>query len=596
MPSNAPETQFSIYRIDCERVERVLTMQSAGSAANYLPKVTHAIINSTISIVKKKDGLYRRIAYKNYTGVIFKTEHNPMWKSVLSQILDNNEAIDSSSGQGDKDAFLKNVNVSYILLYVYRENIYALTGGFGSMYITKFADKNFGMYLIPKIVTITTPVLRSIMQNYLTGNQLSAQRSNRKITSFNLEKNMSSIFRQLNIEIDDEIAKAFGIKLEPDERGKKISMVNKDSLVIHRSFSLAELTRIIHRLDELWKRDDNFALNYLVLAKKRAYKNAQLFDALKRTLKDLELSKFILVGDEYSNYIINGRRFVVCQEDGSEYLVSDSPILIESIFEEFANENRNVTLNFLDNFLKNWSIRVFDHDGNEIIPFTSIFDSIQGYVEFGTNGDPVYLFNGEWYVFDMQYAEMLSEEFKAAFERYKAKEPSVAGLHELKFESASEESYNRTIESIPNIIVAHKVTLDNVELADAIFADNDTLYLMHNKTKFGGEGARDVTGQVVTSSEYLQRLLSSQNRSESLRNYYRKIIRKRPSMSRKISEDEFLGLFANKTICYVVGYITNFRKETQATYAEFLTVETERTLAEKGYDFFSLSTTPEDVQ
>ena len=45
--------------------------------------------------------------------------------------------------------------------------------------------------------------------------------------------------------------------------------------------------------------------------------------------------------------------------------------------------------------------------------------------------------------------------------------------------------------------------VNNIEIADVIFWDEDSIYLMHNKDKFSGQGARDVVNQVLTSSEYL---------------------------------------------------------------------------------------------
>ena len=58
------------------------------------------------------------------------------------------EAIEDNDNIGK----IKNESTSYILFYIVENNIYAMTGGRGSNYISKFIEKNFGLYLIPKLV------------------------------------------------------------------------------------------------------------------------------------------------------------------------------------------------------------------------------------------------------------------------------------------------------------------------------------------------------------------------------------------------------------------------------------------------------------
>ena len=123
----------------------------------------------------------------------------------------------------------------------------------------------------------------------------------------------------------------------------------------------------------MWRKEDNFALNYLVLAQKKGFKSVDLLDTLRRTLYNLDLSKFVLVGDDYSNYVVNGRQFIVYDETGSEFINSSSPVSLQDIFTEFADQEMRITLGFIDSFLKRWSLRVLDHDGDEVIPQIPIF-------------------------------------------------------------------------------------------------------------------------------------------------------------------------------------------------------------------------------
>lgn len=73
--SNVPEAQFSIYRIDYERVSEV--MQIVGKKVNnaFYKEIKTAIINSTVKILEKKDTAeYKRVKYLDFEGVIFKTK------------------------------------------------------------------------------------------------------------------------------------------------------------------------------------------------------------------------------------------------------------------------------------------------------------------------------------------------------------------------------------------------------------------------------------------------------------------------------------------------------------------------------------------
>lgn len=65
--------------------------------------------------------------------------------------------------------------------------------------------------------------------------------------------------------------------------------------------------------------------------------------------------------------------------------------------------------------LKNWTISTVDNAGNFILFPIQIFDAIQGFVEFGEKKQPCYLFNGQWYVFDSKFSDILDAEFKEIF-------------------------------------------------------------------------------------------------------------------------------------------------------------------------------------
>lgn len=165
-----PETQFSIYKLNFEEVEDNFNIKKKIGEVGYVDEVLTALINGTIKILcNKPKCTVHKVKYKGFSGIIFKTIHNPVWKSVATQIITNNELSEKQSSL--KEDFLTNGNISYMLFYPLNEDIYVLTGGFGSNYITKFTSKNFGLYLLPKIIKKDNAVLKQIIENNITGNQ-----------------------------------------------------------------------------------------------------------------------------------------------------------------------------------------------------------------------------------------------------------------------------------------------------------------------------------------------------------------------------------------------------------------------------------------
>ena len=144
MRNISAETQYSIYKIDFDSLDSVFKIVGEKGSAGYLENAMAAIINSVCSLVRNKSySQIQRIKYTGFSGVVFKTVHEPTWKTVAEQIIQQNE-LEAAETRPD---FLTNTNVSYILLYTVGSKMYACTGGYGSNYIGKFTTKNYGLYL-----------------------------------------------------------------------------------------------------------------------------------------------------------------------------------------------------------------------------------------------------------------------------------------------------------------------------------------------------------------------------------------------------------------------------------------------------------------
>ncbi|WP_304509972.1 DUF6119 family protein, partial [Anaerotignum sp.] len=366
---------------------------------------------------------------------------------------------------------------------------------------------------------------------------------------------------------------------------KKINLVNKDSLVIRRSLSLSNLTKILTKLNALEKQNDNFALNYLVLAKKKGIKKVELVNQLVANFKNQIYDSFVLVGDDFENYILNVDRYRIIKDDGDIFIDKETPITISDIFHELACQNVRISHSLMNRLLKTWQIETQDRHGNKELYPQSIINTLQGFIEYGATKQPCYLINGDWYVFDEIYSDLLDQEYTELYNSKHRNSLDLKNKYKLEKRAANEEKYNKALESEKNIIVSHTALHENVEIADAIFWDDTTLYLMHNKGKFDGIGARDLLNQILTAAEYLQKNRSI-NGSDFLEKYYAKICKLHNTKKLpQASEQDFVQLFNSKKICFIAGFLNGYKHDSKSVYAKYLTIEANKKLLDKGYAY-----------
>lgn len=592
MSKFSAETQFSIYKIDFDLVESIFDISGEQGTNEFLENVIAALINSVCYLVEKKRfSQIQRIQYQSFSGVVFKTVHEPAWKTVAEQMINNNEIEE----QEVEPWFLTNTNVSYILLYAVGSKLYACTGGYGSNYISKFTVKNYGLYLLPKLIDRNNPIIKSVIQNNLVGNQASTNKVNRKTTSLSLEQDMSSVFRQLTVEAERSIVEGIGISFDASESvQKKTNLVNKDSFIVRRSLSLNELVILLHHLSEVEKKADAFVLNYMVLARKKGLKNADLLEKMVSDFAEGDISRFMLVGDEYEQYYINASRYIITDNNGAILLDQAEPIDLATVISLLSPDGKRASKASIKFMLKQWQLTTEDNGGNITLFPLSIFDALQGFVEYGPDKAPCYLFNGSWYVFDNQYDTLLSKEFEELFDNNKPIAESIISKWGLTHAASTEEEYNKWLSQKEEVQVAHKVQMRNIEIADAIlFDDSDdrTVYLLHNKDSFSGSGTRDLTNQILSSSEYLSMHRFSYDSTTFFEDYYDKIVEKAEKEKRQVTigKEDFVTRLKSAKICYIAGYLTQFNRNSNSTYAKYLSIELGRKLKAKGIDFVMVS-------
>ena len=319
MANKKYETQFSIYKVDFESSVKYFEEEYNTKISSY-----SELENYILDMVKKEVLSQRKNEIINFTnngfkGLVFKTCHYPTWYGMIDNMIE--EEID-----------LSNTHISYILSYLKAENIFLLTGGLGSNYISEYTQKNYGLYLLPKIMKENSPVIKTVLENRMSGNRLSSKHSNRNVTTISTENDMSSIFRELSLEIDKDMIELLGIEIDKNKKIKNLNLIAKDSFVIRKSISIEDLIVVLNKLIDIEKNNDNFSLGYFIDAKKYGYSYKYLNELFIQYLMHGNGENFILIGDEYSEYCVGGNLYVVQDNERNIIYQSETPITIADLY------------------------------------------------------------------------------------------------------------------------------------------------------------------------------------------------------------------------------------------------------------------------
>lgn len=282
------DTQFSIYKIDTNKFLSIRGMKELSTT-----KRTKEILNVILgeirhNIEERENSTQKDINIDGFIGVVYRTINTPDWDGMITYLFGQmNEKINFE---------LENINVSYILFYPIKESIYAMTAGFGNHLIKNYIEKSWGLYLMPKILGDDEGVIREVKENNLYGNALAVSKANRYTTNLLFEKKMSAVFKELSIEVDDEVAEIFGISDKKKKR--KTSVLLKDSLNLRKSIDIKKLKTVLSEIYEIEKKKDQYSMGYFLSAKKIGISNANLFEALQECIINNELDKFVLMSDD----------------------------------------------------------------------------------------------------------------------------------------------------------------------------------------------------------------------------------------------------------------------------------------------------------
>lgn len=574
MRENNELTQFSIYKINIEKVEETILLKEEDDVNSIKNKIIGYLKNY---IKKGKDNVLIS-DYDEFTLMLIKSKRTPIWKSIVEYMIDNGKVLEDIANRK-----IINESTSYILFTVIDSKIYAMTGGRGANYISKFIEKNYGLYLIPKIVDKNNPIIKKVVENNITGNNLSTERITKNVTSVYMEDSLGSIYRELNIQVSKEIAKKLGVSGIEDN--KQISISSGDSVVIRKSISLEELKVILKTLSKLEEKEDNFILNYFVPIRKKGIKLSYLKEIMIQSILNNELDKFQLVSDNISQYYFTSYKYILTKE-GENILAKSSPIEFKDIIEVLTDDKGRLYKTRIEEALYQYELGTIDENGETVIVPDKIINLLRGCIE--DDQFCYYLLNGTWYVFEEHFFNKLDEKYKLLYDNIQTESEKVVEKFNLLKDAINEDIYNGMFAEDNRIITVHKHEIKYIELADLIFYDDNNTYLMCNKGEFNGEHVRDLENQINTSSKMIELVLK--NDKDLIKQYYSRLDDKEKN---KIQQEDFLKLF-NKQIVFIAGFSKNYKKQTRSPYAKYLLCELEKNLKKSGFNLLITNFTSTD--
>ena len=304
MKENNELIQFSIYKINEEKTKEILNINEEKDITD----LKNNIIEYLKNCIKKGNDNVLISDYDEFSLLLIKSKRDPVWKHIVEKMINNGEIIENLENKR-----ILNESTSYILFTVVEGKIYAMTGGRGANYINKFIEKNYGLYLIPKIVDKNNPIIKKVVENNITGNNLSTERITKNVTSVSMEDRLGSIYRELSIQVSKDIAKKLGVDGIEDNR--QIVISSGDSVVIRKSISLDELKTILTTLSELETKEDNFILNYFVPVRKKGIKVSYLKEIMINKILNEEYEDFQILSDNIAEYYFSSCKYIIKENE-----------------------------------------------------------------------------------------------------------------------------------------------------------------------------------------------------------------------------------------------------------------------------------------
>ena len=422
------------------------------------------------------------------------------WKEFIAEVAEENEDI------------LKNnvaINEGFILLVKnkkHKQNLYAVTGGFGHIELQSFIDYQFGSDILSRLIKTEDKVLRTAKERGFIGGVLGSVKYFRGDYNLNENESFGNYYQELKAKLDKNVLKkVFKFK---DEEIKKGGLVDaKSSFTIRKPLNIKRLTEIIDILHSVIQDDPIVDLN---LIKRLDKSDKALIEKLNKEAYVQLLRIYKGLGSEVN--------FELCHKyfdkffGADEYHVSFSDKILQT-----ANIDECENFMSIRQLYSNATALGKDKkDFEKLIENTrisSFYDGVEltnGYLvdhlcaEISFNGRSYFLFNQEWFWLKPEFETILNSQCQDLMNTSIIKNV----LKKWRARAEDENEFNGRHIGELNTLVFDKVTPQNIEACDILKWNTKEIYFIHVKKGFNNE-MRNLGRQVHIAAKRIQEDLTT---------------------------------------------------------------------------------------
>jgi hypothetical protein len=278
MATTSAKTQVSIYKVDRTRFDEDFKFSD----------ITEAIIKALNSDLSEKGKYKNQRIVRNlppefelrlYHAV---KRYPPRWKPFLEEIL------------GDKSPLLniRNTTHTYLCFILFKEDIYAITGGSASLALDRFVVQNYGLEIITRIFKKNSKVVRATKNKEVTGSIMGQSRFFRGDQMFSDNDKFGTIHKMIQPEISRSLMKKYFGFTDEELKRDVSGAIAKASFQLNKSIDFKTLLRTITKCREIFDKhpNPNFTLNKVIQLTKK--KDEDTIERLKNLLNETLYQEF----------------------------------------------------------------------------------------------------------------------------------------------------------------------------------------------------------------------------------------------------------------------------------------------------------------
>lgn len=443
---------------------------------------------------------------------------------------------------------------------------YILCGGGGAIAIQKFIEQKFGISILERVFDPDINKIDRVDDRGIIGDILASSRYYRRSRSLMYEDDFGKYFQKINIRLN----KAQVLQYFPSfakYKGKKladmVSISGSNSIEIPHKVCFTVFLQILNEMSKLLSTPAFPIFNTSLLPLERKTSSITI-DKLENTVID-NLYEFMshkalldidICHKNFEDFYSSTKYRIVFTPINVRPNILKRNIEFDDI-EQLKNYHflkelyDNITYSreyevatnkkeFIIDLLKSINIESYNSNG-EATTEGSLFEYIQ--TEVADNGIAYFLIDSCWYEIKSQFDKLLTEKYQA---RISSNVSNFSFIPSWPI-GLDENGYNKLFDSKSNPLYLHKVLIDNVEICDAIFIENNITYVISVKDGINAE-IRDLTSQAFMSCRIIEEERRTKQKNNITKLYFS--AQKNNRISNSISEKDFIDYFIKNEIHY----------------------------------------------